>query len=178
MVIKCVIAITHLPLLWFQTFFNLLCAKPQAEQSQLAFTRSRLAIETLEKGAYMFKANNKNTRTTLLTSLYVVDVFWCFSCQLWTYFTPFPSVSIASCESVEALPNQRVKFVQVNKYQPSSILFKLLLAITAFNWYNSDLIRSLFKHWTNWIKPLWPHPFSHVSKVILHQKISQKFVLK
>ena len=30
---------------------------------------------------FMFKVNNKNTRTTSMTS------FWFFYCQLWTYFT-------------------------------------------------------------------------------------------
>ena len=36
----------------------------------------------------MFKVNNKDTRTTSLTS------FWCLYCLLWTYFTPFCSASI------------------------------------------------------------------------------------
>ena len=42
----------------------------------------------------MFKVSNKNTITTSFTS------FWCFFCLLWTYFTPFPSVSIVKFEQV------------------------------------------------------------------------------
>ena len=44
-----------------------------------------------KKMCNMFKVNNKNTSTP----------FWCFCCQLGTYFTTFSSVSI-------------VDFVQVN----------------------------------------------------------------
>ena len=40
----------------------------------------------------MFKVNNRKTRTTLMT------FFWCFYFQLWTYFTPFSSVSIVDFE--------------------------------------------------------------------------------
>ena len=36
----------------------------------------------------MFKVNYKNTRTS----------FWRFYCSLWTYFTPFSSVSIVHFE--------------------------------------------------------------------------------
>ena len=39
----------------------------------------------------MFKVNNKDIRTTSLTS------FWCFS-FIWTYFTPFSCVSILDFE--------------------------------------------------------------------------------
>ena len=39
-----------------------------------------------------FKVNNKDTRTTLLTS------FWCLYCWLWMYFTPCSSVSIIKFE--------------------------------------------------------------------------------
>ena len=42
----------------------------------------------------MFKVNNKNTRTTSLTS------FWCFYCQLQTYFAPFSRISIADFEQI------------------------------------------------------------------------------
>ena len=42
----------------------------------------------------MFKVNNKNTRTTSIKS------FWCFSCYIWTYFTPFSNVSIVDFEQV------------------------------------------------------------------------------
>ena len=36
----------------------------------------------------MFKIDNKNTRTTSMMS------FWCFHYKLWTYLTPFSTVSI------------------------------------------------------------------------------------
>ena len=41
-----------------------------------------------------FKVNNKNTKTTSLTS------FWYFYCQLWTYFTAFFSISLVEFEHV------------------------------------------------------------------------------
>ena len=44
----------------------------------------------------MFKVNNKDTGTTLLSS------FWCLYCQLGTYFTPFFSVSIVNFDQVNA----------------------------------------------------------------------------
>ena len=44
----------------------------------------------------IFKVNNKDTRTTPLAS------FWCLYSKLWTYFTPFSMVSIASFELVNA----------------------------------------------------------------------------
>ena len=42
----------------------------------------------------MFIIINRNSRTTSLTS------FRCFYCWLWTYFTPFSSVSIINFEQV------------------------------------------------------------------------------
>ena len=42
----------------------------------------------------MFKVNNKDTRTTSVTS------FWCLYCQFWTYFTPFFSVSTVDVQQV------------------------------------------------------------------------------
>ena len=51
--------------------------------SQLTFTCSKSTMETLEKVWHMFRVNNKNIRTTSLTS------FWCVYCRLWTYFIPF-----------------------------------------------------------------------------------------
>ena len=36
----------------------------------------------------MFKIDNENTRTTSMMS------FWCFHYKLWTYLTPFSTVSI------------------------------------------------------------------------------------
>ena len=44
----------------------------------------------------MFQVNNKDTRTTPMTS------FWCLYCKLETYFTPCPSVSIVNLEHVIA----------------------------------------------------------------------------
>ena len=38
----------------------------------------------------MFKTNNEDTRTTLMT------LFWYIYCELWTYFTPFSSASIVT----------------------------------------------------------------------------------
>ena len=43
----------------------------------------------------MFKVNNKNTITTSKTS------FWCFYCELLTYFTSFPRASIIDFEQVK-----------------------------------------------------------------------------
>ena len=69
----------------------------------------------------MFKVNNKNNRTTSLTLL------WCFYCQLWSYFTPFSSVSIADFEQV----NVSWEWVDGKKYHQ----------IQKFN----DLVRSIFR---------------------------------
>ena len=66
-------------------------------------TSSKSTIETLEKGVNMFKVKNKNTITTSLTS------FWCFYCELLTYFTPFPSVFIVDFEQVNVSWEPRVK---------------------------------------------------------------------
>ena len=44
----------------------------------------------------MFKVNNKNNTTTLLTSL------WCFCRKPWTYFPPFSNVSIVDFEQANA----------------------------------------------------------------------------
>ena len=43
----------------------------------------------------MFKVNNKNNTTTLLT------LFWCFYRQLWIYLTCFPSAFIVGFEQVK-----------------------------------------------------------------------------
>ena len=42
----------------------------------------------------MSKANNKDIRTKSMTS------FWFLYCQLWTYFTPCSSVSVADLEQL------------------------------------------------------------------------------
>ena len=44
----------------------------------------------------MFKVNDKDTKTTPIAS------FWCFYCELGTYFTPCSSVSIVNFEHVTA----------------------------------------------------------------------------
>ena len=44
----------------------------------------------------MFRVNNKDTRTTLLAS------FWYRYCLIWTYFTPYSSVSIVNFEQLNA----------------------------------------------------------------------------
>ena len=81
--------IFSLPILttyWSQLFMD---------TTQVRFTCSKTIIETLAKKVWnMFKVNNKNTRTTSLTS------FWRFYYLLWTYFTPFTSVSINDFEQV------------------------------------------------------------------------------
>ena len=44
----------------------------------------------------LFKINNKDTRTTLMTS------FWCRACQLWMYFTHCSGISIVNIKWVNA----------------------------------------------------------------------------
>ena len=44
----------------------------------------------------MFMCNKKDTRTTPIAS------FWCLYCYLWTYFTPWSTVSIVNFEQVNA----------------------------------------------------------------------------
>ena len=61
--------------------------------NQLTFTCSKSKIETL-KVWDMFKIMNKNARTISVT------YFRGFYRQLWTYFTPFSSVSIVDFEQV------------------------------------------------------------------------------
>ena len=51
---------------------------------QPAFTCPKLTIETLEQDVNMFKINNKNTRTTLVSLLLTLNIFHtlfqCFCC--------------------------------------------------------------------------------------------------
>ena len=49
----------------------------------------------------MFKVNNKDTRTTLLTS------YCCLCSYIWIYFRPFSSVSIVTLEEVLACREHR-----------------------------------------------------------------------
>ena len=67
-------------------------------------------IETLRKVWNMFKGNNKNIRTTSMMS------FWCFYWKLWTYFTPFSSVSIVEFEQVNV--NWEVSYNDRNTIHP------------------------------------------------------------
>ena len=63
-------------------------------KSQLTAPCLKSPVDATEKVWNMFKSNNKNTRTTSMTSL------WCFYCQLWTYIIPFSGVSIYDFEQV------------------------------------------------------------------------------
>ena len=54
-----------------------------------------LLLETFPASINLFRVSNKNTRVTSVAS------FWCFYCELWTYFTPlFSSDSIVDFEQV------------------------------------------------------------------------------
>ena len=46
----------------------------------------------------MFKVKTKHTRTMSLAL--PLTLLWCFFCELWTYFTPFPSVSSVDLNQV------------------------------------------------------------------------------
>ena len=52
-------------------------------KTQQTFTCSNSAVETLERGVK-----------------YVMTLFWCLYCWLWTYFIPFSSVSTVEFENV------------------------------------------------------------------------------
>ena len=85
--------------------------------SQLAFTCSKLTIETLQQDVEYVQSYNKDTRTTPSmpkydfnkvaqlnwnrTSAWMAS-FWCLYCQLWTYSTSCCSVSIVNFEHVIA----------------------------------------------------------------------------
>ena len=45
---------------------------------------------SIAAGIYLHKVSNRNTRT------------WCLFCELWTYFTPYSSVSIVNFEHIIA----------------------------------------------------------------------------
>ena len=66
-------------------------------------------LETIPDRNYMFKVNNRNTKTryeicSKLTIKASERHQWrrCFHCQLWTYFTSWSSVSIVNFEQVNA----------------------------------------------------------------------------
>ena len=44
------------------------------------------------------------------------DVFWCFYSLLWTYFTPFSSVSIVHFEQVITMSTKSDNDAIINKY--------------------------------------------------------------
>ena len=86
----------------------------------------------------MFKVNNKNTRTTLLT------LFWCFYCQLWIYFTCFSSVFVVEFEQVNDSKEHDLLIIKESKTEiscqqtylsnhSSKQLFLLYLTCTAAN---------------------------------------------
>ena len=91
----------------------------------------------------MFKVNNKNTRTS----------FWCFYCWLWTYFTPFSSVSIVDFEQAN------VNWVKKSQYKKPAHYFwsirircdwvkssfYLTLLRPIFQWYRNQSIDLLYK---------------------------------
>ena len=57
-----------------QTYFFRGSYKETLEGTQLAFTCSKLTIETLEQGVKYVRSNNKDARRMLMTS------FWCLYC--------------------------------------------------------------------------------------------------
>ena len=72
---------------------------------------SRLHVQSITAGNYMFKVINRNTRTRceIFSKLTIKALrrtpmasFWCFYCLLETYFTPYSSVSIVNFEQVNA----------------------------------------------------------------------------
>ena len=72
-------------------FWHTVFLKPQG---QIRVILQSKFLRSYPANIYLFKVNNKNTRKTPVTS------FWCFYCQLWTYFTPFSGVSLADFEQV------------------------------------------------------------------------------
>ena len=80
----------------------------------------------------MFKVNNKNTKTTLLTS------FWCFCCYLWTHF--MFNVSIVDFEQVN-VSWVIVAAAQIQSFKPRFTQQKYLTVIWIFN----------RPQWTNYI---------------------------
>ena len=67
------------------------------------------ATDILPTGNYMFKVNNRNTRTRYdICSKLTINLpaplasFWYLYCQLWSYCTPWSSVYIVKLEQVNA----------------------------------------------------------------------------
>ena len=61
-------------------FYNGLIINPLF--SQAAVTCLKLSIETVEQGVKYVQINNKNTRTTPASNLFLI-LFYCFYCYLW-----------------------------------------------------------------------------------------------
>ena len=68
----------------------------QFSSAQPVFTCWNSTMETQEQYGNMFKVNNKDARTTSMTS------FLCLYCYLWTYFTRCFGVSYIDFELVNA----------------------------------------------------------------------------
>ena len=79
----------------------------------------------------MFKINNKNTRTMLLTLL------WCYYCQLWIYFTCFSRTTCTEAFCKKGVLRNFAKFTGKHLYQsifsPATLIKKRL-------WYRCFLV--------------------------------------
>ena len=75
-------------------------------------------IETSEQCVKFVQINNKDTRTTSITS------FWCLYCKLWTYFTPCSCVSIVNFAHVIA--GRDIKHMEILDRQIFYFYFKNL----------------------------------------------------
>ena len=95
--------LTHLPPI------ITLCHVSSREPS-CVYYQSLVQTGSIPAGNYMFKVNNRNTRTKCeICSKLTIKVperhqasFWCLYCWLWTYFTPYSSVSTVNFEQVNA----------------------------------------------------------------------------
>ena len=94
----------------------------------------------LPTGSYMFKVNNRNTRTRCEICL---KSLWCLYCKLWIYFTPCSSVFIVNFEHVIAgwdLPNWVLQLEQYfcGVYLLGSKYFSITLKVTFF-WFLAEI---------------------------------------
>ena len=85
-----------------------------------------------------FKVNNKNTRTTAVTS------FWCCYCQLWTDFTHCSGVSIVDFEQINAgwVVVKRLLMSQVVIVGEAAWIFVQIISFTCFSHYWSCLLQN------------------------------------
>ena len=96
--------ISHI-ILWSNSLFPVSCKKNLREKISMY---SRHFVLPYPAGSYMFKVNNRNTRTmSEICSKLPIDTrktpmtsFWCLYCVLWTYLTPCSSVSIINFEQI------------------------------------------------------------------------------